>query len=315
MSLFSVPFTVKRQILINAPVEKVFQQVADLSAMQRWSPWLVMEPNALTKLSGPSGQVGAQHYWQGEIIGEGHMEISALEKNQRIKTELQFLKPWKSTASAEFTFTQKTNNQIEVSWTLHSQLPLFLFWLKSSMTSWVGMDYQRGLSMLKQWCETGEILTNVNITGQSQGEGFHYLGIKNSCPIDQVGPTMAADFEKLESYIKQNQLEILNPAFSIYHQFDLKKQVCTYTSGVATKALLPAPQPFVTGTVKGGKAIAVEHTGPYLNLGNAWSAGYSYLQAKKIKTRRGCDPLEIYTNHPKITAPAELHTVIYFPIK
>ena len=307
-------FSVQRSVVIEKPVSEVFPKVAHYQHMNQWSPWLVMERSATTESRGTEGEVGAIHYWNGNLTGEGEMELTRVEANQTIEADLRFLAPWKSQATTQFNFAED-GDRTTVTWTMHGSLPFFMFWMKSTMEALVGMDYDRGLRMLKEYCETGQVLTDVQVKGEQQGHSFHYLGVKNSCPIAEVGPTMAADFEKLEAYIKQHQPAFQNPAFSIYQQFDLKKGVCTYTSGVATPELMAAPEGFVTGTVQGGKAFAIEHTGPYTNLGNAWSTGYSYVYNKKIKLRKGADPLEIYTNHPKMTDPKDLHTVIYFPVK
>ena len=37
----------------------------------------------------------------------------------------------------------------------------FLFWMRRQMELFIGMDYERGLKMLKEWIETGQILSTT----------------------------------------------------------------------------------------------------------------------------------------------------------
>lgn len=242
------------------------------------------------------------------------MAIKEGVPNQHLGCEIRFTKPWKSTSAVTFDLAEN-GDQTPITWTMSGSLPLPMFWMKAMMETWVGMDYERGLRMLKEYCETGEILTDVQVGETKERHGFHYLGIKRTCSLDEIGPMMAADFEKLEAHIKEHELPFKDSAFSIYHDYNMKQGTCSYTSGVATPELIEVPDGFVAGRVSRGKALTVEHTGSYQNLGNAWSAGYATTRAQKLKLRSDTSPLEVYTHHPKMTEPKDLHTVFYFPIR
>jgi len=57
------------------------------------------------------------------------MQITSEEENKIIKSDLQFLKPWKSFARVNF-MLEPQGEGTKVSWTMESKLPFFMFWIK-----------------------------------------------------------------------------------------------------------------------------------------------------------------------------------------
>ena len=180
----------------------------------------------------------------------------------------------------------------------------------------IGMDYERGLAMLKDYIEDGKVHSDLAFHGQSDFPGCTYVGIRTSTTMEQVGPAMEADFTKLEAFAKEQGEILAGKPFSIYHKFDMVKQQIEYTAGIPIKE---TPQNLADGLMIGSipatKVNTVEHTGPYGHLGNAWSAQYSMKQNKKFKLNKGIDPFEVYENDPAETDAKELVTAIHFPVK
>ena len=70
----------EKSIVINAPVEKVWQNVNSMKAVNSWSPFMDYDKNMKQSYSGVSGQVGDTYHWSGnEQAGEGEEKITALE--------------------------------------------------------------------------------------------------------------------------------------------------------------------------------------------------------------------------------------------
>ena len=129
---------------INAPVSKVYDIVSDMSSWSKWSPWLIMDPEAVVDVA----EDNQSYSWEGKRVGSGHMAISNQSANEAVDYDLTFITPWKSTAKVRFE-TREKDGGTEVSWHMNSSLPWFLFWMKKSMVAYVGQDYERGLSLLK----------------------------------------------------------------------------------------------------------------------------------------------------------------------
>ena len=141
---------VNRSILIKQPKELVYKEINNFNKWKSWSPWLSLEKQAKVSIE-PNGKA---FNWEGDVIGAGQMSVLKEELNTSIYCDLTFLKPWKSKAKTNFFFKEVVGGT-EVSWTMDSQIPFFMFWMKNSMENFIGMDYDRGLLMLKDKVESG----------------------------------------------------------------------------------------------------------------------------------------------------------------
>lgn len=296
---------------INAPLDKVYQTINRMSTWKRWSPWLIMDPDAKVDVSTDD----KSYSWSGKRTGEGHMKITNEVSNQSVDYDLTFLKPWKSEAKVRFTTTAK-NGGTEVAWHMDSKLPWFMFWMKNKMVSFIGNDYERGLNLLKDFVEDGQIHSKLDWKGESQYPGCTYLGIRRTCSIADMPKLMEEDFTKLISYAMSCDTSNTAGAFNQYHKFDFVKGIVDYTAGVPFENIpANAHKEYITGNLPATKLYTLEHKGPYHHIGNAWSTMYNMHQNKEIKIKKGYAPFETYGNSPKNTDPKELISYINFAVK
>lgn len=114
-------FRVERSVVINASVAKVFPHVNQLTHWQAWSPWVKLDPQAKNIFEGPQAGEGAKLSWHGnDKIGEGSMTITESYRNERIRLRLDFVRPFKNTSNAEFTFTP-SGDQTRVVWAMYGE--------------------------------------------------------------------------------------------------------------------------------------------------------------------------------------------------
>jgi len=151
--LLPADFRVERSTTINAPVEKVFEQVADLNNYKEWNPWSEQDPDANTTLSEQSRGKGSIWTWNGEIIGVGSLEIVKLEEGKSIETKVTFFEPMESTSFGFWQF-ENTDNGTSVSWAFEGSLsyPVERF-MGFFMDDMLGKDFEKGLANLKKRCE------------------------------------------------------------------------------------------------------------------------------------------------------------------
>ncbi len=314
MNLFKIPVTVSESIIINKPIGEVFSFISDYKNETKWSPWLIMEPTARIERSPETNKVGSFSSWDGQYIGAGKTVQTKLETDKTICRDLEFYRPWKSTATITFNF-ETVKGGTKVIWTMNTTLPFFMFWQKKTMAAWVGLDFKRGLSMCQEYLETGRVESEVTINRIEDHQEFAYIGLKTTCTLSEVGPAMEADVKKLEAFVEKEKINTIEPSFSIYHAYDPVKNSCTYTFGLAVENPMAVPEGFVSSVVKGGQALNITHKGSYRNLGNAWATGFPYAKSKKIKINQKLGAIEVYKNNPKNTKPADLVTEIYLPVK
>ena len=301
-----------KSIYIDSAPEKIYPIISDLNNWQEWSPWVIAEPRAQLNVASD----GKFHEWDGDIIGAGNLKIQDEVENQSVTMALNFLKPWKSKAVTSFTLKKKKNGT-EVVWTMDSSLPFFLFWMKKQMETFVGMDYERGLALLKDLVETGATNSSLNFKGIKTFYATKYIGIKSQCSYTNLGQSMEKDFSQLMEFISTKGEDSAhgNP-LSIYHKFDVVKGKVVYSACHPMKEI-PAdiPRYFYVGELPKMKTYTVRHTGPYRHIGNAWSAAMMHQRAKKFKAAKKIPPMEVMLNSPKNTPENGLIAEILFPVK
>lgn len=307
-------FHVQRSTQINASPEDVFAKVADFSTWTTWSPWLCAEPDAEVTVSDDSSSVGSTYAWKGEVVGEGIIEHKRLEPGRLVDEEIRFIKPFPSTSKVKFEM-KPAGEGTEITWHMDGSLPWFLFWMKKMMEVFIGMDYERGLRMLKEWIETGQVLSKTTVLGVESVGPLRMAGVHKTCAISDIGTSMDAAIKEVTEKFQQHNLPTDTGMVSFYHDMSIKMQTFDYTTGfILADSSAAVPEGLSECSFPGGRAFCVQHVGAYEHLGNAWSAAHQHLRSKKLKARKK-DALEIYENCPDDTPPAEISTKIVVPLK
>jgi predicted transcriptional regulator YdeE len=300
---------VSRSILINSSRSKVKEVLLDFKQWPTWSPWLITEPEAQVTYA----EDGNQYAWDGKRIGAGEMRKGEMT-NDHLSFDLTFLKPWKSTSVSSFDLVEKEGGT-EVSWNMDSSLPFYMFWMKKMMQAWIGMDYERGLRMLKEHVETGKIQSKLEFKGETDYPGCTFVGIKRTVPMDQIDIAMEKDFSELITATAKAD-NIAGDMFSRYHKWQMVKKSVTYTAGVAVKEVpSDLPNHWMVGNLPAGKLHVVRHNGPYKHVGNAWGAVQSMMRSKDYRANKKLPPMEFYRNSPKEVRPEELVSDVCFYMK
>ncbi len=306
-------FHVSRSIEIAAPPEKVFEVVSDFNTWPNWSPWLIAEPDAKVTISADSNSVGSTYAWDGQVTGAGGMEHKKLDAPTRIESEIRFLRPMKSVSLVSFDL-QPSEGGTTISWNMDGSLPFFLFFMVKMMDTWLGMDYERGLRMLKEWIETGNVTSQVNVHGKEQVAAIRMAGVQRTCSLAEIGPTMQKAICEMHEKFTAAGAPLDGAFMSVYPKFDMKTKQAEFIVGLQIPDSVAVPAGLVEWTAPDMAAFRVEHIGPYDHLGNGWSTGQMHLRYKKIKQCKVA-PFEIYRNSPEETAPVDLVTDIYLPLK
>jgi effector-binding domain-containing protein len=303
-------FHVSKSVAIQASPEKVYAIVSDFHHWPKWSPWLITEPGVNVKVE-PGGKA---YSWEGKRTGSGEMNVVKENSPHRMEMLIRFLKPWKSTAPVWFDLKQQ-GQVTEVTWGMTGSLPFFMFFMKKMMAAYIGMDYERGLQLLKDYVETGAVPSVLTFKGIQDYAGTTYLGIKTSCTMEEMDARMKEDFGKLSGWAAANGGLVAGKMFSIYHTWDVVKGLVAYTAGIPVKEVPGTlPTGFFGGVIPSTKVNTIAHTGPYKHLGNAWTTQYMMQRGKEFKHRKGIDPFEVYLNMPGEVPDAQLVTEVHFPV-
>ncbi|MEX1096203.1 MAG: SRPBCC family protein [Planctomycetales bacterium] len=149
-------FRVERTATMSAPPSAVFDQVNDFHNWEAWSPWAKVDPDARFSFAGPTAGTGAVFTWAGnDKVGEGRMTITESRPYELVRIRLEFLKPFESTSTAEFTFRPE-GDQTAVTWSMFGENGFFAkaFCLFADMDKMVGGDFEKGLAQMKAVVES-----------------------------------------------------------------------------------------------------------------------------------------------------------------
>jgi hypothetical protein len=106
---------VNREIIINAPKQKVFDFLRLLNNQEKFNKWAKTDPNRKWEFKGTDGTVGYIISWTGNrSAGEGEKEIMNIVEGKRIETEIRFVKPMRVTASVIFETESLSADQTKV---------------------------------------------------------------------------------------------------------------------------------------------------------------------------------------------------------
>jgi predicted transcriptional regulator YdeE len=307
-------FHVQRSTVINDTPENVFAKVADFGTWPIWSPWLCAEPSAQVTIPEDASSVGAVYSWKGEIVGEGEMERIQLQPPRLVENEIRFTKPWKSRSEVTLEL-EPSGAGTKITWHMNGSMPWFMFWMIPQMEVFIGMDYERGLEMLKEWIETGTILSKTSIRGVESVGPLKMAGIRKTTSIGEVASSMKDAYGEAEAAFCKGGLAIEEAGISVYHKFDMKAGTFDYTAGwIIPNSTETISNGLSSWSIPTVNALRVDHLGSYDNVGNGWSAAHQVSRYKKLKQSK-VGTFEIYRNDPGKTEPADLQTEIYMPLK
>lgn len=151
ISLRPADFRITRWTKFSAPPAAVFAQVNDFHNWDGWSPWAKMDPTMKQTYEGAPAGTGAIYSWVGnKKVGQGRMTILESRPSEMVQIRLEFLKPFKATNTAEFTFKAE-GDQTKVIWSMFGKKGFMFkaFGMLMDMDKMIGGDFEKGLAAMK----------------------------------------------------------------------------------------------------------------------------------------------------------------------
>jgi len=145
---------VNRAIIINAPLQKVFDYVKLLKNQETFNKHAMVDADRKKESKGTDGTVGYIYSWSGDKnAGKGEKEIKNIIEGKRIETEIRFVKPMRTSAIVIMETESLSDNQTKVSWsnagTLKYPINLFVPMLEKKLPK----EMDSSLSTLKNILE------------------------------------------------------------------------------------------------------------------------------------------------------------------
>lgn len=292
-------YSLTREVIVQAPQNLVFRQVASLRAMDAWSPWSKMDPDMQVTWEGEDGAVGSSMSWIGnEKVGQGSNTITASDAPNRVETSLRFIEPFESEANT-WIEVQAAEGGSKVIWGMSgtTPFPMNVLTRLMGMESAIAKDYDKGLSSLKALVE--EQANNPVYRGYAvRTEDFAartYVGYRAKLP-----------FAEMPAYFQKNMPGIYRAALAagatmagapagLYYEWDMESQMADMATAIPVAAAVTIKGASVEN-LPAGRALVVDYYGDYAGTGEAHFAIDDYL--KDFGLQVGIPVIEEYVTDP-----------------
>jgi hypothetical protein len=146
-------YFIEKHAIIKRPCDVVMNKVADLHNYAQWSPWLKMDANSKSKITGTPKMPGHKYTWEGKRIGVGSLTLRDID-HKHVFFELQFIKPFKARGRDNWIFEEWGNGETKVTWQDFGDLPyphgrLIAFLMYKNLNR----QFTEGMNNLKNLCE------------------------------------------------------------------------------------------------------------------------------------------------------------------
>ena len=307
--------TTSRSIVINAPQEVVFNTVNNLESWEDWSPWKEMEPDMQISYGASTVGEGASYSWVGEETGSGTMSIAASKSPESITTLVEF--DGQGNADGEWSFEQ-TPEGTKTTWGFHSKFPVpfNLMLLFMDIEKFVGKDFERGLTLLKDKIEA-ETMNNPTTSGfdiQTVDLPIHhFVAVKETVKMENIGEHYQTNLPKVYQAVQQAGLASAGQPCGLFYTWDEENGETEVAQAIPLKEAATLDG-YASLEVPHQKALLIEYYGGYGGSKNAHMAMGEYMQANNLEFVAPC--IEQYETDPTTEPDSNKWlTRIYYPIK
>ncbi len=145
---------IKREIIINAPRQKVFDYLRLLKNQDEFNKHAMAGPDRKREFKGTDGTVGYIYAWSGnKNAGVGEKEIKNIIEGKRIETEIRFVKPMRAIGHMIMETESLSDDQTKVYWSNAGILKYPVNIMIPMMEKSVAKDMDISLSTLKNLLE------------------------------------------------------------------------------------------------------------------------------------------------------------------
>ncbi len=147
-------YSISREVTVSRPNSEVFDYIKLLRNQDKYSKWIMADPNMQRDFKGTDGTVGFIYAWNGnDDVGKGEQEITALTEGEKLNCEIRFIEPWEGIAHTEMTTTPLSSDQTRIKWTFNSRMEYPMNIMVLCMDQMMGSDMETSLNNLKNELE------------------------------------------------------------------------------------------------------------------------------------------------------------------
>jgi hypothetical protein len=311
---------VERSVVIQAPASSVFALVDGFRQFDKWSPWSAKDPQLKVQISGPLYGTGARYQWSGnQAVGSGTQQILTSVPYSDVKSQVSF-GDFPHPAVADFVFSANGQGS-KVTWAM--DIPLggspISHYFGPMVKKQVEPDFERGLANLKALAEAGakaDFSGIVPILAEVTPQGFAYVSVTTTTDPAAIDKAMTDALGKAGEYMKNGNLKQLGAPIAVTRRWDPQANVYQFDAGFPvdrTDVQPPAGSEAKIDLTYGGTVLKIERRGPHKDFQDVYKQLEAFKAAYALQDNGAS--WEQYLSDPAHTAPADLVTDIYMPVK
>jgi len=142
-------YTVQREIAVNKPRMQVFDYLKYQKNQDHYNKWAMKDPDMQKSYKGTDGTVGFSYAWDSHEMGKGEQTIKKIIDGERIDSEIQFIKPYKSIAQNHLLTDSVAPGQTKVTWIIEGSSKWPMNIMNLFIDKMLGKDMAQSLELLK----------------------------------------------------------------------------------------------------------------------------------------------------------------------
>lgn len=144
-------FSIEKTIVINCPKQEVFDYARMLKNQEKYSVWVMKDPNIHLVYTGTDGTIGAASAWESKDknVGIGEQEIKKLHDGECMEVEVRFKKPFEATNYALTTVSDAGNGHTKLSTQFSGRTKFPMNIVNLFMDKMIGKDMLKNLQNMK----------------------------------------------------------------------------------------------------------------------------------------------------------------------
>jgi effector-binding domain-containing protein len=310
---------IKESTIIDAPRDRVFDEVSNFKKWKNWHLWFELDSNIKSIYSEKMQQVGSSYEWISEnpMVDNGIQTTIEYEANKFIKNEIIYY-GWDAKSYQSFNVIDTNNNQTYLVWTYEgAKTPFYYNFMNTFMEPMLRKNYKKGLRGLKKYMEQlpKKEVQEVRNPRRLEIEAFEPIkiaSIVDSTTADHVGKKLTELFTEITIFLEMDDaVEADSIQLAIYHEYSTDKVILEAAIPYAGETT--SSDRIQLKTLSSDKVIKGAHYGDCSDSEKLHFAIIEYADAKGLEII--ASPWEIYTNGPVKTDTTESKTYVYYPVK